>query len=768
MQKIEKRPEKPVADGPSRRPNSARRTRVTSETQRPWFHNGGSENEACGRAVIIPNSRAFAVCLELTQNGRTGNGSTRSNCEAFFSSFTGSHQFFRAQITNLYFFYQLLTGCTPSAAIFLPIWYHQRKNSHFSRTVAVIGVLFGFLDFLLLCVLGDVHDVPGCTAAGCFVSSLSRKCLGYTNAFLGLTVAVLTLTIMIKLKTFKKTSQLKQSKSTAKLNDQNQRRFAQANRVACAILLTSLSFCTIPSLFIGAVEVFTWLNLVFATIGPFYITGLVLTGLKAISVGTARVGGGAAAAEPIDFFPFSSLRFSILFYPIFFGSPGTIGVMVKIHDFSEDDDAGAEEELTKEFVPNDAPMETSTKAAITEATTTGESIKDVVVSKVIDVKDVVKAKVMKETGMPEWAFVFLGIIFMLIVLGCGFMLVRKLFGKKRHGEKNKKGGFKGLFGKGQEVIDGKNIGGMAQDLEELGDAMEQNEKAQAEEKEEVKLGRIQYKLDYDFQQGQLSVTVIQAEDLPGMDMSGTSDPYVKLYLLPEKKKKVETKVHRKTLNPVFNETFIFKVAFNEITSKTLVFAIYDFDRFSKHDQIGQVLIPLGKIDLGQVIEEWKDIAPPPDDKEADKSLGDICFSLRYVPTAGKLTVVVLEAKNLKKMDVGGLSDPYVKLVLMQGGKRLKKKKTSIKKCTLNPYYNESFSFEVPFEQIQKVSLMITVMDYDKLGSNDAIGRCLLGCNATGAELRHWMDMLASPRRPIAQWHTLGPVEEENDKKDEKK
>ncbi|VDN59877.1 unnamed protein product [Dracunculus medinensis] len=307
----------------------------------------------------------------------------------------------------------------------------------------------------------------------------------------------------------------------------------------------------------------------------------------------------------------------------------------------------------------------------------------------------------------------------------------------------------------------------------------------------VKLGRLQYKLDYDFQQNQyddivicdnidlssdyffflemknifnyrmriLAVTVIQAEDLPGMDMSGTSDPYVKLYLLPEKKKKVETKVHRKTLNPVFNETFIFKVPFAEIASKTLVFAVYDFDRFSKHDQIGQVLIPLGKIDLGQVIEEWKDIAPPPDDKEAEKSLGDICFSLRYVPTAGKLTVVILEAKNLKKMDVGGLSDPYVKIVLMQGGKRLKKKKTSIKKCTLNPYYNESFSFEVPFEQIQKVSLMITVMDYDKLGSNDAIGRCLLGCSASGAELRHWMDMLASPRRPIAQWHTLGPVDE---------
>lgn len=31
-------------------------------------------------------------------------------------------------------------------------------------------------------------------------------------------------------------------------------------------------------------------------------------------------------------------------------------------------------------------------------------------------------------------------------------------------------------------------------------------------------------------------------------------------------------------------------------------------------------------------------------------------------------MVVLEAKNLKKMDVGGLSDPYVKIALMINGK----------------------------------------------------------------------------------------------------
>lgn len=59
---------------------------------------------------------------------------------------------------------------------------------------------------------------------------------------------------------------------------------------------------------------------------------------------------------------------------------------------------------------------------------------------------------------------------------------------------------------------------------------------------------------------QLMVGIIQAAELPAMDMGGTSDPYVKVYLLPDKKKKFETKVHRKTLNPVFNEQFTFKVS----------------------------------------------------------------------------------------------------------------------------------------------------------------------------------------------------------------
>lgn len=42
-------------------------------------------------------------------------------------------------------------------------------------------------------------------------------------------------------------------------------------------------------------------------------------------------------------------------------------------------------------------------------------------------------------------------------------------------------------------------------------------------------------------------------------------------------------------------------------NKTLVFAIFDFDRFSKHDQIGEVKLPLCQVDLAQTIEDWREL-----------------------------------------------------------------------------------------------------------------------------------------------------------------
>ena len=60
--------------------------------------------------------------------------------------------------------------------------------------------------------------------------------------------------------------------------------------------------------------------------------------------------------------------------------------------------------------------------------------------------------------------------------------------------------------------------------------------------------------------------------------------------------------------------------------------------------------------------------------------------------------------------------------------------------------------------MQRVQLLITVVDYDRVGASEPIGKVLLGCDQKGPELRHWSEMLASPRRPVAQWHTLKEIE----------
>lgn len=379
-------------------------------------------------------------------------------------------------------------------------------------------------------------------------------------------------------------------------------------------------------------------------------------------------------------------------------------------------------------------------AAIMTTTVSSSPVSEVIPTTEESIGEKLLREIGDKTHIPNWALIAILIVASIFVVCICCCCLKTCFKKKK---KDSKKGLKG-------TVDLK----IQPDMDDLQDNMEINDGDQDSAKSDLKLGRLQYKLDYDFNTNNLAVTVIQAEDLPGMDMSGTSDPYVKVYLLPDKKKKYETKVHRKTLNPVFNETFNFKIPYSEISMKTLVFAIFDFDRFSKHDQIGEVKIPLNTLDLAQTIEEWKDLTGVEGEQGQENKLGDICFSLRYVPTAGKLTVVILEAKNLKKMDVGGLSDPYVKIALMMNGKRIRKKKTSIKKCTLNPYYNESFTFEIVFEQIQKVQLVLTVVDYDRIGTSETIGKVVMGSSASGTELRHWMDMLASPRRPIAQWHSL--------------
>ena len=69
------------------------------------------------------------------------------------------------------------------------------------------------------------------------------------------------------------------------------------------------------------------------------------------------------------------------------------------------------------------------------------------------------------------------------------------------------------------------------------------------------------------------------------------------------------------ISKIEKQKVVFQVPYAEIAGKTLVLSVFDFDRFSKHDQIGQLNIPLTSIDLGKTVDEWRDLVPPDDGKE---------------------------------------------------------------------------------------------------------------------------------------------------------
>lgn len=84
---------------------------------------------------------------------------------------------------------------------------------------------------------------------------------------------------------------------------------------------------------------------------------------------------------------------------------------------------------------------------------------------------------------------------------------------------------------------------------------------------------------------------------------------------------------------------------------------------------------------------------------------------------GVLHVKILRAMNLRKKDLLGASDPYVKLKLTES--KLPSKKTPVKHKNLNPEWNEEFNMVVKDPESQ--ALELSVYDWEQIGKHDKMG-----------------------------------------------
>uniref|UniRef100_A0A672SML1 Rabphilin-3A-like n=1 Tax=Sinocyclocheilus grahami TaxID=75366 RepID=A0A672SML1_SINGR len=264
--------------------------------------------------------------------------------------------------------------------------------------------------------------------------------------------------------------------------------------------------------------------------------------------------------------------------------------------------------------------------------------------------------------------------------------------------------------------------------------------------------------------------------LKPMDSNGLADPYVKLHLLPgaSKSNKLRTKTIRTTLNPVWNETLVYHGITNEdMQKKTLRLSVSDEDKFGHNEFIGETRVVLKKLKLNQkkTFNVCLERAIPvrrtagagasrgmalyeeEDDEEAEER-GRILISLTYNSQQSRLIVGVVRCVHLAAMDSNGYSDPFVKIYLKPDMGKKAKNKTQIKKKTLNPEFNEEFSYEIKHAELAKKTLDVSVWDYDMGKSNDFIGGCQLGITAKGESLKHWYECLKNKDKKIERWHVL--------------
>uniref|UniRef100_A0A665UAB1 Synaptotagmin-like protein 4 n=1 Tax=Echeneis naucrates TaxID=173247 RepID=A0A665UAB1_ECHNA len=102
--------------------------------------------------------------------------------------------------------------------------------------------------------------------------------------------------------------------------------------------------------------------------------------------------------------------------------------------------------------------------------------------------------------------------------------------------------------------------------------------------------------------------------------------------------------------------------------------------------------------------------------------GDLVFSTSYDEPTHSLRVLIKECHGLAYADASRqLSNPYVKCYLLPDKSRQSKRKTSIKRNTINPVYNETLKYSVSRSQLYTRSVLISVWHHGRLSRNTFLG-----------------------------------------------
>ncbi|TNN70779.1 Extended synaptotagmin-2 [Liparis tanakae] len=143
------------------------------------------------------------------------------------------------------------------------------------------------------------------------------------------------------------------------------------------------------------------------------------------------------------------------------------------------------------------------------------------------------------------------------------------------------------------------------------------------------LGEVQLTVRHSSQRNKLIVVAHACRNLIAFTKDG-SDPFIRLYLLPDKSRtgRRKTGTMKRTLHPVYDQTFEFSVSMVELHRRTLDVAVKNGGSIlSKHKGLlGKVLVDLSGDDISKGCTQWYDLSEDGVSSQSIRSIQDSLFT----------------------------------------------------------------------------------------------------------------------------------------------
>ena len=228
---------------------------------------------------------------------------------------------------------------------------------------------------------------------------------------------------------------------------------------------------------------------------------------------------------------------------------------------------------------------------------------------------------------------------------------------------------------------------------------------------------------------ELDFAVLSGKDLVAKDGSGflklgkktVSDPYVVVKL--GSRKLGQTKIMMKTLNPDWNEAFKRNFSGREFNAdESLTFSIFDKDRGSADDPMGEVVVPLKALLSGQVLEKWHDVQPC-------KGCADATGQLRLKLSCAVRRAVSLKAHESMNIEQRGMVAVGLGWDMLRGGQAIDLDTS----CVALSFQGKILEDEsVYFAQLQSKSRALRHTGDEREGDEVSSSSTAFGCSLPSA------------------------------------